>query len=289
MLLRSPTHPPPPPPPLSLADRSFVVTVGTQAAVLAGLDITMFIEFQPPPTEAWGHGHLAMLARILKFLYYIMIVSAFCSNMMVVAHTTALSVLGAGMALRGPDGSMMTATDGLYEERKTVFSVFGIGLACTVGSVVLCVWLILHWEAALVCMSVTVYTCCKIYRNYQRVLNRFDFDESQTVDFHDIFNGPAAIRVMSHAQPAFGKMMNGSAAQASKRYMPKRTKSSDEQDEEEEGLAMLTSAWEQEETMTIATNGTSNSSPTMLRRQSSSVVLQQHQQQPYAGTSIQTV
>ena len=29
------------------------VTVGTQAAVLAGLDITMFIEFSPPDNEAW--------------------------------------------------------------------------------------------------------------------------------------------------------------------------------------------------------------------------------------------
>ena len=32
---------------------TFPVTVGTQAAVLAGLDITMFIEFQPPPNSAW--------------------------------------------------------------------------------------------------------------------------------------------------------------------------------------------------------------------------------------------
>eukprot|EP00978_Attheya_sp_CCMP212_P006099 scaffold13742_cov46-Attheya_sp.AAC.1 len=29
------------------------VTVGTQAAVLAGLDVTMFIEFNPPDNEAW--------------------------------------------------------------------------------------------------------------------------------------------------------------------------------------------------------------------------------------------
>ena len=29
------------------------VTVGTQAAVLAGLDITMFIEFNPPANEEW--------------------------------------------------------------------------------------------------------------------------------------------------------------------------------------------------------------------------------------------
>ena len=136
------------------------------------------------------------LPRILKFIYYITIVSAFCANMIVVSHTTALSVLGAGMALRGPDGSMMTATDGFYEERMAVFKIFGYGLACTVGSVVICVWLILHWESALICMIMTIFTCRTIYRNYQRVSKRFGFDESQTVDFRDILEGPAAFRAV---------------------------------------------------------------------------------------------
>mmetsp|Transcript_4199 Transcript_4199/g.6369 ORF Transcript_4199/g.6369 Transcript_4199/m.6369 type:complete len:283 (-) Transcript_4199:64-912(-) len=175
---------------------SNLMTVGTQAAVLAGLDITMFIEFQPPPNSDWGVG-LETIARGIKFIYYITIVAAFCANMMVVSHTTALSVLGAGMALRGPDGSMMTATDGLYDERRSVFYVFGVGLACTVGSVVLCVWLILSWEAALVCMGVTILTCRRIYNNYTRVVDRFDFDENETVDFTDIFEGPAAIRAVN--------------------------------------------------------------------------------------------
>lgn len=177
---------------------SNLMTVGTQAAVLAGLDITMFIEFQPPANEEWGTEQYAiMFARSLKFLYFITIVGAFCANMLVVSHTTTLSVLGAGMALRGPDGSMMTATDGLYDERGSVFYVFGVGLACTVGSVVLAVWLILHWEAALVCSLVTIYTCRTMYINYKRVMGKFDFDESLTVDFRDIFEGPASIRVMS--------------------------------------------------------------------------------------------
>lgn len=116
--------------------------------------------------------------------------------MVVVSHTTTLSVLGAGMALRGPDGSMMTATDGLYEERMAVFKIFGIGLVCTVGSVVICVWLILHWESALVCMVITVLACRTIYQNYMRVMNRFSFNESETVDFRDIMEGPAAIRAV---------------------------------------------------------------------------------------------
>jgi hypothetical protein len=137
---------------------------------------------------------MKLFPRILKFIYYIAIVSAFCCNMIVVAHTTALNVLGAGMALRGPDGSMMTATDGMYAERSTVFTTFGWGLACTVGSVVLCVWLILSWEAAIVCMMIAMYGCWKIWKNYQRVAYHFEFDESQTVDFRDIMEGPAAIQ-----------------------------------------------------------------------------------------------
>jgi hypothetical protein len=139
---------------------------------------------------------MKLFPRILKCIYYITIVSAFCCNMTVVAHTSALNVLGAGMALRGPDGSMMTATDGMYEERSKLFKIFGWGLACTVGSVVLCVWLILSWEAAIICMMIAIFGCWKIWKNYQRVAHRFDFDESQTVDFRDIMEGPAAIQAI---------------------------------------------------------------------------------------------
>ena len=172
---------------------SNLMTVGTQAAVLAGLDITMFIEFNPPSDESWGVENL-YIARTLKVLYYAVIVGAFCANIVVVAHTTTLSVLGAGMAVRGPDGSMMTATDGLYEERPTVFRVFGLGLALTVGSVLVSVWLLLRWEAASICWLVALYTCKTMWRNYTRVSRRFDYDESETVDFSDIMEGPAAIR-----------------------------------------------------------------------------------------------
>ena len=256
------------------------MTVGTQAAVLAGLDITMFIEFQPPPTASWEPGMLQTIARFLKFMYYVMIVSAFCSNMMVVAHTTALSVLGAGMALRGPDGSMMTATDGLYEERKAVFSVFAIGLACTVGSVVLCVWLILHWEAAFVCMVVTMYTCRKIYTNYQRVMKRFDFDESETVDFRDIFDGPAAIRVLPQPK-LFRRGRNARDKKHTSKQMNslvKRTRSEDEM------VPLHSDAYDSSEEGggTPPTSG-KNGSP-VLRRQGSYV-----QQHPFGDVSIQTV
>lgn len=171
------------------------MTVGTQAAVLAGLDITMFIEFNPPSETAWQEEH-RWLCRNLRAAYYAIIIGGFCANMIVVSQTTALSVLGAGLALRGPDGSMVTATDGLYEERKTVFKTFALGLALTVGSLLVGVWLLLEWEAAAVCWLVALFTSRRIFLNYHRVAARFDFDESETVDFTDIFQGPAAIRAV---------------------------------------------------------------------------------------------
>jgi hypothetical protein len=169
-------------------------TVGTQAAVLAGLDITMLIELSPSLDSEWimstvESHYLHYLPRVIKFFYYITIVSAFCANIFVVGQTTVLSVMGASLALRGPDGSMMHATDGLYDERNTVFRAFAYGLGSTLVSVILGLWLIIPPEAAFVCM---VCTCCtaRIMKNhYTRIKEKFIFNEEDTVDFTDLFDG----------------------------------------------------------------------------------------------------
>ncbi len=139
---------------------------------------------------------MLLVPRVLKFLYYITIVSAFCANILVVGQTALLSVTATSLALRGPDGSMMTATDGLYEERVSVFQTFGFGLGATVASVVISVWLMLHPETAAVCMGITIFTGLRMYRSYLRVTRKFDYNEDDTVDFTDIFNGPAAIKAI---------------------------------------------------------------------------------------------
>jgi hypothetical protein len=100
---------------------------------------------------------------------------------------------------------MMTATDGIYEERKFVFQAFAYGLIATVASVVLCVWLILTPEAALVCMFITSYTVWLLISHYKRVKRRFAFDEDETVDFSDLFDGPGAIRIRKNARGKTGK------------------------------------------------------------------------------------
>ena len=73
-------------------------TVGTQAAVLAGFTVTGLIEFQIP-TET---------NRVLQFMYYFLCITSLGMNLNCVSSTTALSVFGTGLALRGPDGSMVS-------------------------------------------------------------------------------------------------------------------------------------------------------------------------------------
>jgi hypothetical protein len=256
------------------------MTIGTQAAVLAGLDITMFIEFTPislrdflygpevadavvthshhaaaavstmlqPPsgthhhwrslaaavissaavasssrntksdydssdsadsnnissntntnsngnvesTSPWMQEYIfyyTMTYHLLHFLYYSLICTAFCCNVIVVAQTTILSVLGAGLALRGPDGSMMTATNILYQERSYIFRIFGYGLTFTILSVFVGVWLMFqHWATALSCWFIATYTCYFIYSNYQRVSKLLYFHDNESVDLHDLLS-----------------------------------------------------------------------------------------------------
>jgi len=110
--------------------------------------------------------------------------------------------------LRGPDGSMMTATDGLYQERSNVFRAFGHGLILTICSVVMCVWLHLHWEASLVCCTISICTIMKMKSTYQRIVKKFDFDESLTVDLNDIFSTKPVTK-KAFTQFGMNDFMNG--------------------------------------------------------------------------------
>ena len=152
-------------------------SVGTMASVLAGFAMTAFIEFSPPEN----------CNSVLKWLYFTSVIASLSANLYCVVVTAALSVLGTGLALRGPDGSMLTAVEGMYTERKPVFISFGIGvvalqLAAAFGS-----WILMTTEAAVICTGVLLYmggvTVCAV----ERIRKRLVFDESDAVDFNDVF------------------------------------------------------------------------------------------------------
>ena len=95
--------------------------VGTQSAVLAGFAMTSFAEIDLP--------HNAFYAQ--KACLHLFVTISICANLLCTASTTFVSVWGSGKALRGKDGSMDSAVDGMYAERAFIFACFGVGLITT--------------------------------------------------------------------------------------------------------------------------------------------------------------
>eukprot|EP00039_Didymoeca_costata_P017137 m.315110 g.315110 ORF g.315110 m.315110 type:complete len:158 (+) comp16496_c1_seq29:234-707(+) len=122
---------------IQLKDKEFQLhnenfaTVGTQAAVLAGFTMTAFAEMYIPPEAP----------RILKFIYFTLVTFSLSANLYCVGQTTTLSVFGTSLSLRGPDGSMIRAVDGMYAERRQVFlqKIYGV-LNVSSGVLGFCCW-----------------------------------------------------------------------------------------------------------------------------------------------------
>eukprot|EP00041_Stephanoeca_diplocostata_P000929 m.17883 g.17883 ORF g.17883 m.17883 type:complete len:228 (+) comp11334_c0_seq2:212-895(+) len=153
-------------------------TVGTQAAVIAGFTMTAFVEISIPPE----------VNRVLKFFYFTAVMISLSMNVYCVSQTTTLSVCGTSLSLRGPDGSMIRAVDGMYAERAQVFRSFAIGLMSLLVSMMFGSWIIMDMEAAAGCNLILMYALWTLYDNCSRLFKRFQFDEAESTSFDDILN-----------------------------------------------------------------------------------------------------
>lgn len=52
--------------------------------------------------------------------------------------------MGTSLAMRGPDGSMMRAVNGMYQLREQVFALFGVGMMSLLLMAVLGSWILLE-------------------------------------------------------------------------------------------------------------------------------------------------
>lgn len=99
--------------------------MATQAAVLAGFTTTCLIEIVIPKDTH----------KFAKSFFHISAIVSICANIACVSLSTITTIWGSGKALRGKDGSMDEAVDGISKERNLIFQSFAIGLAgnlCTV-------------------------------------------------------------------------------------------------------------------------------------------------------------
>jgi len=94
------------------------IAIGTQAALLSGFAYNGIIQVDIPTDQSdW-----------LKTLYLCVTTAAMGFELIAVLNSTLCSMLGPGLALRGPDGSMHRAVDGLMLEYRLTFLFFTAGL-----------------------------------------------------------------------------------------------------------------------------------------------------------------
>ena len=102
--------------------------MATQAAVLAGFTTTCLIEIQIPTAMKISH------ATAVGFLHISSIISI-TANIACVSLSTMTTIFGSGKALRGRDGSMDEAVDGISRERNLIFTCFAVGLCGNLSTV----------------------------------------------------------------------------------------------------------------------------------------------------------
>jgi len=153
--------------------------MATQAAVLAGFTTTCLIEIHiPDKTPRFA----------VCFLHFAAVVSI-CANITCVSLSTITSIWGSGKALRGKDGSMDEAVDGMNKERGLIFFAFSLGLLGNLSTVLCACLIIMDFPFSIFAASIVLFTAYQIYSNAQRIQNRFMLVE--TVRLDDLTNYPA--------------------------------------------------------------------------------------------------
>ena len=95
--------------------------------------------------------------------------------------TTLLSMLGPGLALRGPDGSMHTAVDGMVDEYRTAFYTFLFGMLATLAAGAFYVWLMFPVKEAVVLTLSIMMITWMIIRYIRRLFATFAVPKEQLV------------------------------------------------------------------------------------------------------------
>jgi hypothetical protein len=155
--------------------------VGTQAAVLAGFAVGMLVEFEVPENT---HA-------ILSGGFYCCAVFTLVANLRCVTMTTCITVMGTSLALRGPEGSMVQAVEGMYKQRFLVFMTFGAGISsCLISAFFLC-WIKMKLVAATTCSLLIFWAVVSLVRLTLNYRSLFMFSEETSVSLDDLLGSSA--------------------------------------------------------------------------------------------------
>ena len=102
-------------------------------------------------------------------------------ELLTVVNATLCAILGPGLALRGPDGSMHNAVQGMTTHYRFTLTCFSLGLICFMLSALLYSWMQFDWTLALPCTLLIVYFLFILQRHWWRIYKRFRLPSESAV------------------------------------------------------------------------------------------------------------
>mmetsp|Transcript_10401 Transcript_10401/g.22075 ORF Transcript_10401/g.22075 Transcript_10401/m.22075 type:complete len:250 (+) Transcript_10401:66-815(+) len=135
--------------------------IGTQAAMLSGFAFAGLMQPLPPEPE------------VLRVMFLMSTVSGLGLQLVTVITTTLLSMLAPGLALRGPDGAMHQAVDGMIDEYRLGFYTFILGLLAIHGAAISFVWLAFPVVEASILTTCICISLLMLYKYMRRIFIDF--------------------------------------------------------------------------------------------------------------------
>jgi uncharacterized membrane protein len=83
---------------------------------------------------------------------------------------------------------MARAVDGMYQLRRNVFALFGLGMMALLVTAIFGSWILMNVEAAAASTAVLGYSIYMTWKSYRSITNMFHFNENDAVSFDDLLD-----------------------------------------------------------------------------------------------------
>jgi len=144
----------------------------------------------------------------IQTLYLVVTTLIMGLELLTVVNATLCAILGPGLALRGPDGSMHNAVNGMAVHYRFTLACFTLGLVCFMISALLYGWMQFDWTLALPVTLLLAYFLFILQRYCWRIYKRFRlpadlavsgaFNVGGQVDEDQPGSGPSAEELAKH-------------------------------------------------------------------------------------------
>ncbi len=167
---------------------SLNIAFGTQAALIGGFTYGVFTQNQVNEDESYSD--------IFQNIYWVTSAGTIAASVHVILTTMCIQVLGPGLSLHGPVGSMARATEGMRVEQKPVIVSFIIMMVLFSLSTVLSFWAVMSFESAIAGTIVYIIAGRQWYYYCERIYLRFYWKEAESkwhANDDDTDDDPAAV------------------------------------------------------------------------------------------------